>query len=66
MTKFFITTTKGSSGYFTVLMWLNEDEPDIGPFWEPYSTGYGRYATREEAVVEAKEWAEECGYEYRD
>lgn len=66
MTKFFFTTAEGISGYFAVLMWLNEEELDIGPFWEPYDTGFGRYATREEAVEEAKHWAEECGYEYRD
>lgn len=64
-TKFFVTTTKGMSGHFAVLMWLNEEE-DFGPFWEPYDTGFGRYATREPAVAEAKYWAEECGYEYRD
>lgn len=63
--KFFVTTTHGMSGYFAVLFWLNEEE-DFGPFWEPYESGYGRYETQEEAVLEAKQWALECGYEYRD
>lgn len=63
-TKFFVTTTHGMSGYFAVLFWLNEE--DFGPFWEPYESGYGRYETQEEAVLEAKQWALECGYAYRD
>lgn len=64
MTKYFITVTEGMSGFFAVHMWLNEEE-DFGPFWEPYVTGMGRYATREEAEVEAIEWAENTGMEYR-
>lgn len=64
MTKNFITTTKGMSGFFAVHMWLNEEE-DFGPFWEPYETGMGRYATREEAEVEARQWAEDWEMEYR-
>lgn len=65
MTKDFITVTEGMSGFFAVHMWLNEEEDDIGPFWEPYETGMGRYATHEEAMVEAMAWADETGMEYR-
>ena len=64
-TKNFITVTQGMSGWFAVHMWYNEEDLDFG-FWEPYDTGMGRYATREEAVVEAKEWADQTGMEYRD
>jgi hypothetical protein len=64
MTKNYITVTEGMSGFFAVHMWLNEEE-DFGPFWEPYETGMGRYATREEAEVEAKRWAEDWGMEYQ-
>jgi hypothetical protein len=64
MTKDFITITEGMSGFFAVHMWLNEEE-DFGPFWEPYDTGFGRYATREEAEVEAKSWSQETGIEFR-
>lgn len=64
MAKEFITTTEGMSGFFAVHMWLNEEE-DFGPFWEPYDTGFGRYATREQAIVEAIEWAANTGIEYR-
>lgn len=65
MVKNFITTTQGMSGFFAVHMWLNEEE-DFGAFWEPYDTGMGRYATREEAIIEALQWAEEMEIEYRD
>lgn len=64
MIKNFITVTEGMSGFFAVHMWLNEEE-DFGPFWEPYDTGVGRYATREEAEDEAKEWAATYGMELR-
>lgn len=64
MTKNFVTVMEGMSGHFAVHMWLNEEE-DF-PFWEPYDTGLGRYATREEAVMEAQSWAEHEGIEYRD
>lgn len=64
MTKEFITVTEGMSGFFAVHMWLNEEE-DFGSFWEPYDTGIGRYSTRESAELEARQWAEETGMEYR-
>lgn len=64
MVKDYITVTEGMSGFFAVHIWLNEEE-DFGPFWEPYQTGFGRYATREEAVVEAKDWADASGIEYK-
>lgn len=63
--KQFITTTQGMSGFFAVHMWLNEEEKDIGPFWEPYDTGIGRYETREEAEREAIDWAAMTEMEYR-
>ena len=65
MTKYFITTTEGMSGYFAVLMWLNTEEEDIGPFWEPYETGLGRYGNKEAAEREARQWAHQIGVEYR-
>lgn len=62
MSKDFITTTEGMSGFFAVHMWYNRED---GGFWEPYDTGYGRYLTRERAQEEAIEWAQELGLEYR-
>ena len=63
--KHFVTVTEGMSGFFAVHMWLNEEE-DFGPFWEPYESGFGRYGTREEALVEAKQWALELELPYED
>jgi hypothetical protein len=60
----FITVMQGGSGWFAVEMWYNNQD-DYG-FWEPWQTGIGRYATREQAIVEAKQWAEDCDLEYRD
>lgn len=57
----FISVTQGLSGYFAVLMSWNED----GCGYEPWNTGVGRYATREEAVREALAWAEAEGLEYK-
>jgi hypothetical protein len=61
--KSFITVTQGMSGYFAVLMWWN---PELGGFWEPWQTGCGRYASREQAVAEAKSWARDEELEYKD
>jgi hypothetical protein len=54
------------SGWFAVEMWYNNEDYDDYGFWEPWQTGIGRYATREQAIVEAKQWAEDCEYAYRD
>lgn len=49
----FISVTQGMSGHFAVLMWWNPEG-----FYEPWDTGFGRYSTREEAIREARSWAE--------
>lgn len=51
----FISVTHGGSGWFAVMYWWN---PEMGGFWEPYNTGVGRYANKEEAIREGIEWAE--------
>lgn len=61
--KPFITTTHAISGYFAVCIWWNTD---MDGFWEPWNTGIGRYATKEEAVTEAKQWAKAEELEYRE
>ena len=48
-----ITVQEGCAGYFAVCMVLTSEG-----HWEPESTGFGRYATRAEAVEEARQWAE--------
>lgn len=57
--KAFITTTQGMSGWFAVHVWWNPEG-----FWEPWDTGFGRYATEERAIEEAQLWAESEGLEY--
>lgn len=47
-----ISTTHGCSGYFAVMYWWNPEG-----FPEPYETGFGRYATEQEAIQEAQQWA---------
>lgn len=54
----FISVTQGMSGFFAVMYWFNDQEPGMPGFWEPYDTGFGRYATYDEAAAEAKVWAE--------
>ena len=51
----FITVTKGMSGYFAVMFCWNSE---LGGFWEPWTTGIGRYATQQEAIEEGIDWAE--------
>ncbi|MFI5422912.1 MAG: hypothetical protein ACHQWH_03095 [Nitrososphaerales archaeon] len=61
---FWISTSRGMSGWFAVLIWLNPGGDDFGPFAEPYDTGIGRYATKEEAVKEGKDWADMMNFEF--
>ena len=56
-----ISVTSGMRGFFAVMLWWN---PEYGGFWEPWQSGIGSYATEEEAIVDAKEWAEAEGLEY--
>lgn len=56
----YITTTQGMSGHFAVMIHTHEDD-----FPEPWESGIGRYATEDEAIQEAKEWAEAEELEYK-
>ena len=49
-----ISVTHGMSGYFAVHL---ADFEDMDWFPDIVSTGIGRYATKEGAISEAKEWA---------
>lgn len=62
----YITVTSGMSGYFAVLVWLNTEEPDLGPFPEPYDTGEGRYETAAEAAEEGRIWAQMMELPFRE
>lgn len=57
----FITVSCGMAGWFAVMFWWN---PELDGFWEPYNTGVVRYATKEEAVREGLDWAEESELEF--
>lgn len=59
----YITTTKGGAGWFAIHVWWN---PDMGGFWEPWQTGIGRYATRQEAEAEGRTWAEAEDMQFRE
>lgn len=62
--KAFITVTGPAlSGFFATMYWWNSDD---GGFYEPFMTGIGRHSKREDAVAEAKQWAEDEGMEFRD
>jgi hypothetical protein len=63
--KPFITTTQGMSGWFAVQYWWNDKDFPGDGFWEPWETGFGRYANEEKAIEEAQTWAEAEGLEYR-
>lgn len=57
----FVTVTSGMSGYFAVmLVWKEEG------FYEPWTTGFGRYASKEDAAKEGKHWAEDEELEYQE
>jgi hypothetical protein len=62
--KDFITTKEGMYGWFAVHIWLNEEDLER-PFWEPYERSFRTHPTREEAEVEAREWARNMEMEYR-
>lgn len=62
----FITTASGMSGFFAVMMWWNDEREHGNPlFWEPWTTGIGRYSTKEEAEVEGRQWAEAEEVEFK-
>jgi hypothetical protein len=58
-----VNATPAMSGHFATLYAWSEDE-ELGGFYEPYETGFGRYATWQEAEVEAARWAEEMEIEH--
>lgn len=58
----FITVTQGMSGYFAVMMSWNSE---CDGFYEPWTTGFGRYEKKEDAIEEAEFWAKDEGLEYQ-
>jgi hypothetical protein len=58
----YITVYESISGWKAVMLWW---APEMGGFWEPWTTGVGAYGTEAEAEVEGKQWASEEGLEFR-
>ena len=54
----YLTVQHLGSGWAAVEMWLNNEEPELGVFPEPWNTGFGRYARREQALAECLIWSE--------
>lgn len=58
----YVTVTHGMRGYFAVLRsWYEEDQ-----MWDNTQSGAFSFKTREEAIVDAKEWAIAEEIEYKE
>ena len=55
--KDYITVQSGIGGYFAVYM-TYEEECEC---YMPWQTGFGHYARKENAIEEARDWAEAEG-----
>jgi len=62
----YITVTQGLRGYFAVMVWWNAEEDDCAPFWEPWQSSPCSFNKREQAVEDAKFWAEAEGIAYKE
>lgn len=65
-----VNCSPAMSGYFATLYdysWMEDESKEHGGFWfpEPYATGFGRYATWEEANAEGEQWAAAEGLEFQ-
>jgi len=58
---YYITVSSGMSGYYAVKIIVYPDG-----FQDIQDTGVGRYPTVEEAIEEAKEWAEEEYMQFKE
>jgi hypothetical protein len=58
----FITVHRAVGGWTSVMLYY---DPEC-EFWEPWQTGILYFKTREEAVKDAKDWAEAEGFSYCD
>ena len=63
--KPYITVTSGMSGNFAVMLWWNDEDKNLGGFWEPYLTGIGRYKNVADAIAEGRQWAEAEELEFK-
>lgn len=54
----FISVTQGMRGWFACEFWINNEEPDLGAFVEPWQSDDSSFLTRAEAQNWAKLLAE--------
>jgi len=54
----FITVYKPIAGWKAIQYWWNDKDSPGDGFWEPWQTGDFAYHTKEEAIEDAKLWAE--------
>lgn len=59
-----VNLTPAMSGYFATLYSWTVDDFGQG-YYEPWTTGVGRYATWQEANVEGEAWAKDEGLEFK-
>lgn len=61
--KHFMTVSSGIRGWFAVEFWWNDRPDEFGPstdnpgFYEPWDSDFMSYATKQEAIVRARELA---------
>lgn len=60
----FITIYLAVAGWKAQLMVWNDDDEELGGFWEPAQVSYWAYSTPEEAERYAKDWAKAEEVEY--
>lgn len=62
----YITATLLGSGHAAVHRVLVLEEGETQAYWDMEQTGIGRYEKVENAIIEAKEWAESEGIRYQE
>ena len=60
-TRPYVTVYKPVAGWKAILVWWNPEG-----FWEPWDTSYFAYGTKAEAMVYARDWAQQEGIEYKE
>jgi len=60
----YITASLLGSGHAAVHRVLVLEEGEKEAYWDIQQTGIGRYRTSDEAITEAKQWAESEGIRY--
>lgn len=59
-----IGVTRGVRGWFACEYWMNNQEPDMGPFPEPWQSDDFSFETEAEAIEHAKRLAHDNGLQF--